>query len=904
MPFFLPQTRLLTALLLLTTIAATRAGTVRGTVTGADGKGLPFANVAVRGTATSTGSNEQGQYQLRLPAGTCQLAFQYVGYRRRIEVVRVPAGDSTLTLNVALVPEAYNLAEVTVRGSDRDPAYAIMQHAQQWRACHLREVAAFRARLYIKSLIRLSDTPSKVLGLFKVGPDIKPGILYLAESLSEIDFRQPNTLKQRMLSGRVSGNARGIPIEQASTGASLNFYENLIKAPFGGKGFVSPIAAGALGYYTYALVGTSQQGGETVHKIRVEPKQRNAPAFSGFVYIVDGSWRLHSLELRLSKDAQLDYVDELRVEQLFAPAPGAPHVWLTQSQRATFSFSAFGFKGSGYFNGILSDYSRVVPTYPPSAMSKEQSARNNQKPEIKNQKPETSSPDIAPVTTKELTQQIKRERPNLSGLARRVRRRVQAAQSDSARQGAAVAALDPLSQMKRGQVQLVEKSVNERDTAYWATVRPVPLTAEEKVDYFKKDSSEVKRRSRPYQDSVDRQRNKLSADKLLLSGYRYSRTFLKQSWFVPPIFNEVLYNTVEGYVLNAQATYVRRTDDRRFLVLTPTLRYGLQNEQLQPSLGLRWQLDPVLLRQVGLSAGRTIENFDRNSQLTPFINTAYSLLANQNFAKLYRRDGAELNYLFEPVNGLTVRGAASYFERVELRNTSTYLLRDVPGRAFTPNQPLAEEAPAGTGFGRSRALTFALNLSFKPGQRYISRPDGKFNLGSKWPTLTAQARLAVPNVLGSEVRYALLQAGVEHTLPLGLAGTSSFQATVGGFVGPQQGLTFVDFRHFSGNRTLLAANFEQFQLLDYYQYSTRASYFEGHYNHHFNGFLFNRLPLLRNLKWQEVVSLHYLRTAQAGHYVELGAGIEHIFKLARVDFYTGLQSGQRVGTGIRIGIGI
>jgi hypothetical protein len=37
--------------------------------------------------------------------------------------------------------------------------------------------------------------------------------------------------------------------------------------------------------------------------------------------------------------------------------------------------------------------------------------------------------------------------------------------------------------------------------------------------------------------------------------------------------------------------------------------------------------------------------------------------------------------------------------------------------------------------------------------------------------------------------------------------------------------------------------------------------------------------------------------------LELGAGIEHIFKLMRVDFYTGLQSGQRVGTGVRVGLG-
>ena len=62
-------------------------------------------------------------------------------------------------------------------------------------------------------------------------------------------------------------------------------------------------------------------------------------------------------------------------------------------------------------------------------------------------------------------------------------------------------------------------------------------------------------------------------------------------------------------------------------------------------------------------------------------------------------------------------------------------------------------------------------------------------------------------------------------------------------------------------------------------------------------------PLLRRLKWQEVASLNYLTTPAAGHYLELGAGIEHVFKVMRVDFYTSLQSGRRAGTGIRVGIG-
>jgi len=194
-------------------------------------------------------------------------------------------------------------------------------------------------------------------------------------------------------------------------------------------------------------------------------------------------------------------------------------------------------------------------------------------------------------------------------------------------------------------------------------------------------------------------------------------------------------------------------------------------------------------------------------------------------------------------------------------------------------------------------------VDYRPGTRYINRPDGKFNLGSKWPTFNVQGRLAVPDVLGADVRYLLLQAGVRDNLSLGLLGASSFRVNVGGFVGRQQGMTFIDYRHFSGNQTLLTGNFSYFQLLDYYRFSTNNAYLEAHYDHHFNGFFLNYVPLLRKLKWQEVASLNYLKTAQAGHYVEVGVGIEHIVKVLRVDFYTALQSGQKLGTGFRIGMG-
>jgi hypothetical protein len=858
------------------------AGVIKGKVSGANNEGLAFANVAVRGSATSTGANDQGLFQLRLPAGQYELVFQYVGYKPQVRPVRVPAGDSTLNVNITLQPEAYNLGEVLVKSTDRDPAYAIIQQAQQWRAYHRREAAAYQARIYIKSQIRLKETPGKIMGLFKVGPDLKPGILYLSESLSDISFTQPNVVKERMISSRVSGDSRGLSFNRASAGRNLSFYENLIKPPFSERGYVSPIAANAMLFYKYELVGSTPQGGETVHKIRVIPRRRTDPVFAGYVYIVEGTWRIHSVDLTLDKDAQIDYVDELHLKQQYAPAPGNANVWLIQSQQVTADLSGLGFKGSAYVTAVLSNYNHVVPTYPTPPVAKAA-------PPVV-----AAGKEPAPMG-QETAAQIRKRKPDLSGLNRQVRKQVKKAQRDSLK-------TDLFAQMPRGEVQLIEKGVNERDSAYWDSVRPVPLTAEERKDYKVKDSTEVIRRSRPYQDSMDRKRNEFEPVSLLLGGYTHVNSFRKRSFYILPVSQIFQYNTVEGAVLNAQATLTQRTDDRRFFTLTPVLRYGFSSTELNPSLSATWQLHPAKVKQISLVAGRTIENFDKNSQLTPLINTVYTLLDNRNYAKLYRRDGAELTYLTEPINGLNLRASAAYFDRHELYNTTDRLIHDVKGRAFTDNRPVSDEL-ADTGFGRSHIATVGLSLDYRPGTRYINRPDGKFNLGSKWPTFNVQGRMAIPHLLGADVRYLLLQAGVRDNLSLGLLGNSSFRVNVGGFVGKQEGMTFIDYRHFAGNQTLLSGNFSNFQLLDYYRFSTNNTYLEAHYDHHFNGFFFDKVPLLRKLKWQEVGSFNYLTTAQAGHYVELGAGIEHILKVVRVDFYTALQSGQRLGTGFRIGVG-
>ncbi|PJJ48678.1 DUF5686 and carboxypeptidase regulatory-like domain-containing protein [Hymenobacter chitinivorans] len=877
---------LLIALVLLSAAAA-RAGIVRGKITDPKGEALAFANVAVRGSATSTASNEQGNYQLRLDAGRYEIVYQYVGFKPRVEQLTVAGGDTATVLNVTLTPENYNLGEVLIRASDRDPAYAIVQHAIDWRKYHRAEVAAFTARMYIKSIVRLTEVPGKIMGLMKVGPDIKPGVVYLSESLSDMSFRQPGKIQERMISSRVSGSSKGFSFNRASK--SFNFYENLLQSGFSERGFVSPVAQNAMQFYRYELVGTSVQNGMTINKIRVTPRHRIDPAFSGFIYIAeDGTWRLHSLDLSLDSNSGIEYVDKLRVEVLYAPAPGHPQAWIIQSQKVSLSAGGLGFKGNGTINASLSNY-RVTPTYPDA-------------PVVAPTPPPTNEP-----AHRETLAEAKQDRPQLRGLTRTIRRDAKAKAQREAPLPADGIALKP---MAKGQVMLIEKGANERTEAYWDSIRPIPLSEEEIKDYHVKDSVEVIQKSKPYQDSMDRIRNKPSFMGLLVGGYTYNNTFKRRSILVESPTDKMVYNTVEGLVINLNATYTQRYEDRRNYMLEPTLRYGFSSRQFSPSLKGSYTYRPESFSRVGFAVGRTILDFDPYNNLphTPFnaplLNTSYTLLANRNYNKYYQRDGLELNYRTEALNGFFVNLAAAYADRQELYNTTVELIRDVPGRAFTPNRPEAAELPQGTGFGRSQALTLDLGLTWQPGQQYVTRPDGKFNLyNARYPRLLLNVRQAFRGVLGADVRFTRLELGAQKELGFGLFGETRLSATAGAYLG-RPDLTFVDYRHFAGNRTILAIDFErQFQLLDNYRYSTAERYLIARGSHHFNGFFFNKLPAFRQLKWQEVATLNYLYTPAAGNYVELGLGVEHIFKALRVDFFTSLQSKEKVGSGIRIGIG-
>jgi hypothetical protein len=146
---------------------------------------------------------------------------------------------------------------------------------------------------------------------------------------------------------------------------------------------------------------------------------------------------------------------------------------------------------------------------------------------------------------------------------------------------------------------------------------------------------------------------------------------------------------------------------------------------------------------------------------------------------------------------------------------------------------------------------------------------------------------------------------IDDNIKLGLFGTFAYRLK-GGYFLTSKYVEFMDYKHFDGNQTILANNdyLNSFKLLPYYTYSTKNWYAEAHAEHHFNGFIFNKVPLLKKYRIQEVVGGHVLFNDKLDQYYEINFGIEHILQIIRIDYILGYGPYGKFNQGFVIGLGL
>ncbi|HMU46985.1 MAG TPA: DUF5686 and carboxypeptidase regulatory-like domain-containing protein [Chitinophagaceae bacterium] len=344
--------RILLFILLLITSQNLFAGRVYGVVIDSEGKTLPYASVYIKEGKRGTNANSEGKYTLSLPAGTYTLVCQYVGYSKIEKKIIVK--DEDLQVDFQLSLQELTLSEVIV-GNKEDPAYEIIRQTIKKREYHLDNPDQFQCRVYTKGQLRLRDFPNKIFGQkvdFEDGDTSKKKILYLGETISDYYVDKPDKEKIEVISSKVSGQDNGFGLAAPRI---ISFYQNSISIGenLNPRGFISPVSDNALNYYKYKLEGSFEEDGKTISRIKVMPKRKYEPLFSGYISIVEADWTVYSTDLLLTKQSQMEQLDTLRIVQLYRSID--KENWFIASQVIYPTIKILGFDAYGSFINIYSE---------------------------------------------------------------------------------------------------------------------------------------------------------------------------------------------------------------------------------------------------------------------------------------------------------------------------------------------------------------------------------------------------------------------------------------------------------------------------------------------------------------------------------------------------------------------
>ncbi|WP_299392453.1 DUF5686 and carboxypeptidase regulatory-like domain-containing protein [uncultured Gelidibacter sp.] len=789
---------------------------LKGRITDQNNSPLPFVNVYIENSFTGTTSNDEGYYELNLSKpDTYTIVFQFLGYKtvkKEVEITQFP-----YQLNATLSEEQISLNEVVIN-ADENPADIIMKKAIASRKANLEKINAFKADFYSRGLIRIKNAPEKFFGQemddFLIGLDsTRSGILYLSETISEIEYLRPNKLKEKIIASKVSGDNNGFSFNTASD-VDFNFYNNTVEL---GNQIISPIADYAFNYYKYKLEGVFYDDkGNLINKIKVIPRRENDRIFSGTIYIVDNQWTIYALELDITGiQAQIPPAEVITITQNFSYSD-KDQLWVIISQGIDFSYSMFGFKGDGRYTAVYSNY--------------------NFTPEL---------------TKKSFGKEI------LS----------------------------------------FANEANKKDSTYWKSIRPVPLTDEEISDYLIKDSIQTVRESKPYLDSIDAKNNHFKLRNIVF-GYSHRNSFEDWSMGYSSPLSDFQFNTVQGYNSKLNFYYRKNEDEfRRYFSANATFQYGVSDERLRATASFRYKFNNISKPFLTLSGGVQTQQFNEAQPISPLVNSVSSLFFENNYLKLYDKSFAEVGYSQEISNGINLYSNLAYERRKALVNTTDQVFLNDQNDIYSSNNPRNPNAFGIPAFDTHHILKFNLNARFNFGQDYLSYPDSKVNIpNSSYPTLFVGYEKGFS---ASENQYNFDQVKVRLTqrFNIGNKGDFKYNVKAGTFFNADD-IGFMDYYHPNGNQTHIGTSstyLNVFNNLPYYALSTNNSYLEMHAEHDFKGLILSRVPLINKLNYNLVIGAHAFSTEHQKPYQEFSIGIDNIgfkkFRFLRVDYVRSYQNG-------------
>lgn len=449
----------------------------------------------------------------------------------------------------------------------------------------------------------------------------------------------------------------------------------------------------------------------------------------------------------------------------------------------------------------------------------------------------------------------------------------------------------------------VYKNKDDNSLEKWDTIRPIPLTLEEKKDYIKKDSLQKIRQTQTYIDSIEQKNNRFKLIHLL-AGYTYTDAWNRQSFTVSSPLTTFQFNAIQGGNIALNMTYNKRYGERfqpfkKSLTVAPSVSYGFAEKKLRANARISYYFNRFNQAQISIEGGQKIAQFNPENPVTVNMTELQSLYYKRHVFKGYDKKYLQIGYGQEFFNGLTGYIKAEMAERtpLEVNTQYSFFKKDVAYNKNDPENIYNVQGINTSPFSNLYQLT--MSMTWTPQQKYSTYPHYKEIEGSDYPRFSVIYRKSF-KIGDNSVPFDAVRFKIQKDdIALGIAGYSELKTEYGQFLKSNTLPHFIDYNHFNGNETGFSVplNFmDGFLNLPFYKYSNPNSYFMAHWQHHFEGFIFDKIPLIRKLSFKEVFRAAYLTTPDLKSYVELGLGIDNVgwglFRILRFDVNWSYQNGR------------
>ncbi|MCH1473216.1 MAG: DUF5686 and carboxypeptidase regulatory-like domain-containing protein, partial [Bacteroidia bacterium] len=181
----------------------------------------------------------------------------------------------------------------------------------------------------------------------------------------------------------------------------------------------------------------------------------------------------------------------------------------------------------------------------------------------------------------------------------------------------------------------------EKDTSFWAKIRPIPLTYNENKFIRMQDSIKRIRTSKAYLDSIDSAFNQITFLKAVWSGMGHINRDKKTEWSFASLAEMIDPVAIGGFRLKYNVSYYKRFENRKSIFISPTLNYGFRNNDIKGNLSIETLYNPKKLSRASIYYGKY---FGFVNQFATFND----LFNRQNF---FEQDYTYLTHRTELFNG-------------------------------------------------------------------------------------------------------------------------------------------------------------------------------------------------------------------------------------------------------------